>query len=1724
MASPICISHYNTPQPHTTIIRDGSNAKNAIVIDDNDEDDVQLSNNQTLLPEVIVQKSYVPILDLTGGSATPPASHPPEGVAELPGSEVPAEFASQPTYTLSWGTHAHAQQTEQNPPVATNDELPDTAINSTVIPSQDKTPSLSQGRNSADRPSPQRQNSRPRMKERNVKFRSGSARRGVGNPQLWDDDDITAVAPRSTPASDLQAELYCKSGRVVQCPGQPGSEPHQTPYSEQKVDGVIKYGCTPECGYIVSVAEYKEMVYKNLIRGIVPRGAGMMSDDVVEKEVVTLENGDKHSEGATRVDPPSPASQSIRGDQVELLSNPKSPSEPLEPLVTELAMEIMGVENSDSGSSLPAAVAPTDKPAIEILTTVDESVSPPLVDDPSATKPVSESSQSVVEQTRYDKFKTEDIPGALEPSAEGAPAELPAEVHAPPPAPELQQSSPNPPISPTLLPSPKEKPSQINNPLLEGSLPQDPIDSEKLDAPQRSNSPPPPPTNMPNPKESTPKAMSPPTSTTLADPSFSKTSSRSKASRRMVPSPQPPPPPAPVENTHMPPTTRSSSSKNVCIACKRENGGLSADHPVKCQVCKRAWHRSCNAGLENMGYKVTSWTCRSCSRSRKATRSGTSGGSTAGSTGRRSSRQSLPSSAKRNSDGLYGLGPKQQTKDTVRRPSSNSPSIVLATTTITNAEQGLDKPNTQDAPDEASETQAEPRRLRNRSRSPRRDESVNIMGRVRDMVDKAPPLPTMRTRRSVSYQTRDKSSSRNLEEDGDDNGETSTPRSRRAARLVRVSLEKNPRKEDQDTGRRQPVRASRKRRISPAIEPELEEQDTTLVADLKPSPKRQRVESPPVILDDEILNEEPMVIDDPRQETGDQVVESQTVADVTAVETGEAENEVIEEQGGEPIDVSETAQASAQEVPSSPKIGKFKPLPTLSLQRLNDMICNSGTTLDFPRRQATENFGIPEQPQDPEEDMHIFVSPQIPEILSIAPQADEGANLPADMPCDIRTFEEQEPLPPSIDPEDIDIDAEFEGFSETHKDAEDEVGERYNTRAEGLESRGEECSILENEVATSMTALTDGILQQTEEQQKMAEELSVANERCEEYKKSAQKAKEECEQLKCRIEILEKEVESSRKNNGSTLGLEKQLANARTRYEKAERELSVSKAKTKELERIQRRCEALQNRLDDSKKDYRQLVAETEGQAEKLEAAINEKNALAQNIGSVKSHLDQARRDSDAANSELKTARDSYKVLEREVKILRAHDTRVRLPSLANTGIGGLYSETAKQLEDLKALNLELRQKLNNEAAQGIYHTEQFNKMWKEHADIRKEHDEAKAQNSELKLLNKNLQKRLDNSAIQNFYSKESLTDLWKSINKKDAEIKGLKEEKTKSEEANKKVGDENEKLKQKNRELEGANKELEEANKKLEYTANQEQAELENLKSSNLTHELMKYHYEEQIRNLKEAAEAGNKGLEDKKLVLPNIHQIAWTSKHPSDHVKQQQLDDLVLAPIGNLSGLDKDLTKKESSRIKELEDELERRKALEDGLLERLQAAEQRCRELECRSSTSSLMSSLSGPALESEPEFDFEVSNPMLPQCGTEVDAVGDLPENHRVRTSQPWKERYEAWYNRNPRALHLHRSCKRELTSIKGKVKVLETDGSECKPDDDKADLRGRTRKRGEMTFDEFRGINQNEVVPVSMEKCGKVVFRKAEKNRRTGGLSRHAVMYKTGRNVPGELRG
>ncbi|KAK6499281.1 hypothetical protein TWF506_003908 [Arthrobotrys conoides] len=1701
MASPIWISNDNTPQPQTTKVRDGSNAKNAIVIDDNDEGDIQPSNNQ-MLPQVVgVQKSNVPLLDLTGSSTTPPTSHLPEGVAELPGSEVPAEFASRPTYTLSWGTHAHAQQTQQNTLVPTNDELPDTAINSTIITSQDNTPSLSQERNSADRPSPQRHNSRPRVKERNVKFRSGSARRSLGKTQLWGDDDITAVAPRSTPGSDIQAELYCKAGRLVQCPGQPGAESHQTSYSEQKVDGVIKYGCSPECGYTVSVAEYKEMVYKNLIRGIVPRGAGMMSDDSVEKEVVTAEKENKHGGGATEGDGSNPVNQSMQSDQDESLDNAK-PSEFSKPLSTEVTMEEVGVENSDSGSSLPAAVASTDKPAVEILTVVDECIPSPLVDNSPATKPVSESSQSIVEQAR-----TEDISGAPEPSNEGAPAELPAEVNAPPPSAEPQQPTPNLPISPVLLPSIRENTQEIDNPLLEESLSEDLIDIEKVDAPQPQKPPPSPPPNMPNLKENTARAASPSTSNTLSDPSCPKPSSRSNISRRTVPS-------APAEITTTPPTTRSSN-KDVCIACKRENGGLSADHPVKCQVCKRAWHRSCNAGLENMGYNVTSWTCRSCSRSRKAaTRLGTSGGPTTGFTGRRSTRQSLSSSTKRSSGGLYGLGPKKQNKAAVRRASSHSPTIILATATTTDAEQGLDEDTAQNAPEKTKDIQPETRRLRDRSLSPRRDRRGGSTGNIRDRANKAPPVSAMRTRRSVSFQRKERSPSQHPDEGGVDRGETSISGIRRSTRLERESLENGSRK---GTGPAQAARSSRKRRISPAFEPELEEQDTTLVADPEPSPKRHRVE-PPAALDDDILNEEPMVMDEPGQEAETPVEEHRIIAATTAVETREAENEVVEEQYGEPIDGSNEALAPAQKAPPSPKVGKFKPLPQRSLQRLNDMICNSGTTLDYPRSEEPETPTISEQPQVPEENELVLISPQTQEILSkIASPVDGETNLPTDMPCDIRAFEEQEPLPPSLDSEDIDIDAEFEDFHGNHESAEDEVRERYSTQAEELESRRK---VLENEAVAHGAGLADGVLRRTDEIREMEEKLKVANEMYEKHKRSAKEAQEECEKLKHRVEVLEKQIEGSHRDNGSTLELEKHLANAKLRYERAEKELSVSKTKASELEKMQKRCEALHNRLQESRKDYRQLVAETEGQAEKLEAAINEKNALAQNIGNVKCHLDQARKDSNEANLELRKTRDSYKLLEQEVTRLKAQDTRVRLPSLTNAGVGGLYSETAKQVEDLQALNSELQRKLDNAAVQGVYTTEQYKRMWKEHGPTIKERDELRAQNSKLKSSNESLQKQVDSWAVRNVYTKEQLTDMWKRMNRKDVEIEELKKEKETLERKNKDMGDEITKL-------EDANKKLEEANTKLEDTTKQNQTELEDLKSSNLAHEVLKYHYEDQIRSLKEATDVG-KGFEDKKLVLPNIHQIAWTSNHPLENVKQQQLDHLELAPIGNLSKLatGDDLTKKETSKVKELEDELKRRKELEDSLLERLEAAERRCRELEgpdtTSSSTARPMSSLSVP--DPDPEFDFQVLNPMIPQSAVELDAVGELPEGHRIRTSQPWKERYEAWYNRNPRALHLHRSCKRDLPSIKGKVRIYELDGNECKIEDDKADLRGRTRRRGDMTFDEFRGINQNEVIPVSMEKCGKVVFRKAEKNRRTGGLSRHAVVYKTGRNVPGELRG
>src|SRR5690606_22324354 len=109
-------------------------------------------------------------------------------------------------------------------------------------------------------------------------------------------------------------------------------------------------------------------------------------------------------------------------------------------------------------------------------------------------------------------------------------------------------------------------------------------------------------------------------------------------------------------------------------------------------------------------------------------------------------------------------------------------------------------------------------------------------------------------------------------------------------------------------------------------------------------------------LNEEILNEEPTILDKPHQEVEEQVVEDHTVAAAATVEAGEAENGVIEQDDEltEPVDGSKAAPAPARNASTSPKIGKFKPLPTQSLMRLSDIIFNSGTTLEPPRSEEPE--------------------------------------------------------------------------------------------------------------------------------------------------------------------------------------------------------------------------------------------------------------------------------------------------------------------------------------------------------------------------------------------------------------------------------------------------------------------------------------------------------------------------------------------------------------------------------------------------------------------------------------------------------------------------------------------------------------------------------------------------------------------------------------------------
>ncbi|KAK6495809.1 hypothetical protein TWF481_002855 [Arthrobotrys musiformis] len=381
--------------------------------------------------------------------------------------------------------------------------------------------------------------------------------------------------------------------------------------------------------------------------------------------------------------------------------------------------------------------------------------------------------------------------------------------------------------------------------------------------------------------------------------------------------------------------------------------------------------------------------------------------------------------------------------------------------------------------------------------------------------------------------------------------------------------------------------------------------------------------------------------------------------------------------------------------------------------------------------------------------------------------------------------------------------------------------------------------------------------------------------------------------------------------------------------------------------------------------------------------------------------------------------------------------------------------------EDLKALNALLP------GAPGTHEI---------HEALQKKYGEAAAERDRPKLGNAGSQGKLDDKIVLRVFKLRSLVGAWKTVNNKDDEVT------------------------------------LKEAREKLEETIKQTREEIEELKSSNLAYEASTCRDEDEIRN----PEGADKDFENRIPALEDSH--------------RQQLDDLKSAPNAVSSGQSRshagEEREEEKSKTKDLKDELERHKELESSLRRHPGAAKGRHQEIEGSVTSKGRHSVSPEPPFAPEMlnfEFEFRISNPMLPTSSVEFDAVGDLPEGYRVRTTQSRKEHYVPWYNRNL-TVHLHRSCARNLPSIKGKVEVFEADGSQCSSAKHKIDLRGRTIKRGDMTFNEFIGLNPDQFRPVSIQGCSKVAFKKFEKSRRTRGLRRHAVFYKTGRNVPGELRG
>ncbi|KAK6535218.1 hypothetical protein TWF694_001686 [Orbilia ellipsospora] len=160
--------------------------------------------------------------------------------------------------------------------------------------------------------------------------------------------------------------------------------------------------------------------------------------------------------------------------------------------------------------------------------------------------------------------------------------------------------------------------------------------------------------------------------------------------------------------------------------------------------------------------------------------------------------------------------------------------------------------------------------------------------------------------------------------------------------------------------------------------------------------------------------------------------------------------------------------------------------------------------------------------------------------------------------------------------------------------------------------------------------------------------------------------------------------------------------------------------------------------------------------------------------------------------------------------------------------------------------------------------------------------------------------------------------------------------------------------------------------------------------------------------------------------------------------------------------------------------------------------------------------------------EPAFDFDsefnVVDPFMPNPMPTDPVSINLYENENrtrsIRTSNDRgfkKPRWRRW-------LEKAQEINFRATSITGAVIVTNSDGSLCTEEDDGDELGGiKTRKRGRMSFEEFTGVELTKFVPITVGVSEKLAFKKFEKNLRTGGLSRSAVIYRVGRNVPGELR-